>query len=165
MEGGHVTRHSWETRRFGLDGSPGVEARSRDVTRHTLDEWFGRRGSSAHAAADDALLLVSELVTNACVHGGAPCELRLDHVGGRLWAQVSDHSTEVPRTHGRHRAARTSGHGLYLLQRLSAAWGWVPRGEGKTVWFEIPVPGAGELCPCSLRHVEADACGLNAHAP
>ena len=82
------------------------------------------------------------------------------------WAQVSDHSTEVPRTHGRHRAARTSGHGLYLLQRLSAAWGRVPRGEGKTVWFEIPVPGAGELCPRAASGMSRRTpCGLNAHAP
>ncbi|MFF4184998.1 ATP-binding protein [Streptomyces sp. NPDC001691] len=142
MDGGHVTQHHSATRRFALDGGPGVVAQSRDLTRAVLDEWFGPRGPQASTAADDALLLVSELVTNACTHGDAPYELRLDHVDGRVWVQVSDHSPERPRPHGRHRAARASGHGLYLLQRLSAAWGWVPRGRGKTVWFEIRLPGA-----------------------
>ncbi|MFD9795261.1 ATP-binding protein [Streptomyces sp. NPDC059070] len=134
-----ATGQASRSRRFSLDGQPGVVARCRDLTRQALDEWYSPYGPGGRAAAEDALLLVSEVVTNAYTHGDAPYELRLDHRGATVWVQVSDHSPRRPRPHGRHRAARSSGHGLYLLQRLSASWGWVPRGRGKTVWFEIEV--------------------------
>lgn len=122
--------------RFALERGPGVVGECRDLVRRALREWFGPAGD-AGTAAQDALLLVSEVVTNACTHGGFPYELRLDRTDGRLWVQVSDSSRVRPRPHGPHRAGRPSGHGLYLLERLSAAWGWLPRGDGKAVWFEV----------------------------
>ncbi|MFD9488003.1 ATP-binding protein [Streptomyces sp. NPDC059991] len=128
-----------ESRRFGLERGPGVVGRCRDLTREVLDEWLGPRGAEGRAVLEDVLLLVSEVVTNACRHGDDPYELRLDRIDGKLSVQVSDHSPLRPRPQGRHRPARSSGHGLYLLQRLSSAWGWVPRGAGKTVWFEMPL--------------------------
>ncbi|MFF1477566.1 ATP-binding protein [Streptomyces sp. NPDC058301] len=134
-----------ESRRFSLQSGPGVVAECRDLTRQVLDEWFGPRGAEGRAALEDVLLLVSEVVTNACRHGDAPYELRLDRIDGKLWVQVSDNSPLRPRPHGRHRPAQSSGHGLYLLQRLSSAWGWLPRGAGKTVWFEMPVGRPGDL--------------------
>ncbi|MEU8529266.1 MULTISPECIES: ATP-binding protein [Streptomyces] len=129
------------SRRIPLtDGAPTV-GECRDRTAAVLHEWFGRDGGTERAAVDDVLLLVSELVTNAYTHGGAPYELLLDRVGDRLWVQVSDTSPVRPRPHGPHKAGRPSGHGLYLLERLADAWGWVPRGAGKAVWFEITVLG------------------------
>ncbi|WP_329395908.1 ATP-binding protein [Streptomyces melanogenes] len=128
-----------ESRRFSLQRGPGVVAECRDLTRRVLDEWLGPGGAQGRVAVEDVLLLVSEVATNACRHGDAPYELRLDRVDGKLWVQVSDHSPHGPHPHGRHRPAASSGHGLYLLQNLSSAWGWVPRGAGKTVWFEMPV--------------------------
>ncbi|MFE2015813.1 ATP-binding protein [Streptomyces sp. NPDC059491] len=117
----------------------------RDLTQQTLSDWFGPAGAPGRVVVDDVLLLVSEIVTNALTHGGAPYELRLDRTGGRVWVQVSDTSPVRPRPHGPHRAGRTSGHGLYLLERISADWGCVRRGEGKAVWFEMEVePGPGD---------------------
>ncbi|MFG2720194.1 ATP-binding protein [Streptomyces sp. NPDC048416] len=139
MKGGHATKHASRSRRFPLAGEPGVVTRCRDLTRQAIDEWFGPRGPKESVAVQDALLLVSEVATNACVHGGEPYELRLDRVGDRLLVQISDRSPRRPSPHGPHRPARSSGHGLYLLRRLSAAWGWVPRGRGKTVWFELRI--------------------------
>lgn len=139
MSRAHTTSHVTQSRRFSLEQGPGVVGQCRDLTRQVLDEWLGSRDAQGRAAAEDVLLLVSELVTNACTHGDDPYELRIDRIDGKLWVQVSDNSPHRPRPHGRHRAARSSGHGLYLLQRLSSAWGWVPRGRGKTVWFEVPV--------------------------
>ncbi|MFE5729657.1 ATP-binding protein [Streptomyces sp. NPDC056528] len=127
-------------RRYELTEEPGVIGACRDLTRRALREWFGAAGAPGRVAAEDALLLVSEVVTNAFVHGGVPYELRLDHTRGRLWVQVSDTNPVRPRPRGPHRPARSSGHGLYLLERLSAAWGCVPRGDGKAVWFEVEVP-------------------------
>ncbi|MFC7934032.1 ATP-binding protein [Streptomyces cinereoruber] len=129
------------TRRYELTEIPEVVGACRDLTRRALSEWFGPAGAPGQVAAEDALLLVSEVVTNAFTHGGVPYELRLDRTGGRLWVQVSDTSPVRPRPHGPHRPSRASGHGLYLLERLSAAWGCVPRdGGGKAVWFEVEVP-------------------------
>ncbi|MFI8288036.1 ATP-binding protein [Streptomyces sp. ms191] len=132
-------RATSRTRRYDLRGGSGVVSECRDLTRLALSDWFGPAGDPGRLAAGDALLLVSEIVANACAHGGVPYELRLDHTDGRLWVQVSDTSPVRPRPHGPHRAERASGHGLYLLERLSAAWGSVPRGPGKAVWFEVEV--------------------------
>lgn len=120
-------------------------AHCRALTRQALSEWFGSAGEPGHRAADDAVLLVSEVVTNACTHGGVPSELELTGTDRALWVQVSDTSPTAPRPHGRHQAARASGHGLYLVQRLAARWGCVPGGRGgKTVWFQVDiVPQAG----------------------
>lgn len=126
--------------RYDLTEGPGVVAECRDLTREALHEWFGPAGAPGREGVEDSLLLVSEVVTNACTHGGVPYELRLDRRGGALWVQVSDTSPARPRPHGPHRAGRASGHGLYLLQRLATRWGSVPRGpRGKTVWFEVEV--------------------------
>lgn len=115
------------TRTYPLTQGSGMVRQCRDVTGRALSEWFGPAGAPERLCAQDALLLVSEVVTNACTHGGVPYELRLDRTGDRLWVQVSDTSPVRPRPHGPHRADRTSGHGLYLLERLSVAWGSVPR--------------------------------------
>ncbi|ATW47065.1 ATP-binding protein [Streptomyces xantholiticus] len=128
------------SRCFTLDGGQGVVGRCRDLTRQVLDEWFTPSGAGGRAMIDDVLLLVSEVVTNSCIHGGDPCELRIDRGPGRIRVEVSDTSPVRPRPHGPHRPARTSGHGLYLLERLSAEWGWMPHGAGKAVWFVIAVP-------------------------
>jgi anti-sigma regulatory factor (Ser/Thr protein kinase) len=117
-----------------------VVAHCRALTRRALREWFGSAGEPGRRAADDAVLLVSELVTNACTHGGVPTELQLTGSERALWVQISDTSAVVPHPHGRHHAARASGHGLYLVQRLAAHWGCLPGCHGgKAVWFEVDI--------------------------
>ncbi|MEU6881581.1 ATP-binding protein [Streptomyces sp. NPDC046712] len=129
-------------RRFALGEAPGVVGECRDLTRQALRDWFGHVGGAAEILVEDVLLLVSEVVTNAYTHGGTPYELRLDRTDDRLWVQVSDTSPVRPHPHGPHVASRSSGHGLYLLERLSTAWGSLPRGEGKAVWFEVEMTRA-----------------------
>ncbi|WP_137991061.1 ATP-binding protein [Streptomyces vilmorinianum] len=149
---GQKRRPTAQGRRFALGAGPGVVGECRDLARQALRDWFGPAvdaGGAVATAVDDVLLLVSEVVTNAYTHGGTPYELRIDHTDTRLWVQVSDTSPVRPRPHGPHRASRSSGHGLYLLERLSAAWGSVPRGEGKAVWFEVVVAPAGARAPAA----------------
>ncbi|MEU9779231.1 ATP-binding protein [Streptomyces sanyensis] len=132
---------SAESRRFLLEQGPGAVGHCRDLTRRALRDWYALQGPEGALAAGDVLLLVSEVVTNAYRHGGGPRELELVRGPGRLWVRVGDASTARPRPPARHRADRTSGHGLYLLQRLAAEWGWTRRGDGKAVWFAVDLPG------------------------
>ena len=144
------------TRRFILDGGHGVVGRCRDLARQVLDEWFVPSGAEERVMVDDVLLLVSEVVTNSCTHGGVPYELRIDRGPGRVRVQVSDTSPVRPRPRGPHRPARATGHGLYLLERLSDEWGWARHGDGKAVWFAVAVPRGAVPREASLRHRRKD---------
>ncbi|UUN31563.1 ATP-binding protein [Streptomyces sp. FIT100] len=92
------------------------------------------------AVAEDVLMVVSELVTNACLHTEGPQELVLHCTPERLRIEVSDDSPVPPRPRPHADPALPGGHGLVVLARLARAWGSVPRGTGKTVWAEIAAP-------------------------
>ncbi|MFD8253695.1 ATP-binding SpoIIE family protein phosphatase [Streptomyces werraensis] len=80
-------------------------------------------------------IIVSELVTNAILHGAGPVRLRLIHDDERLLAEVTDASSAGP--HLRHaRAGDEGGRGLYIVMRLSAHWGVRHGREDKTIWSE-----------------------------
>lgn len=93
----------------------------------------------AHMAtvADEAELLVSELITNSVRHGAPPVSLRLSCDEGRaLQVEVTDGSTVLPdaRTAG---PEDDSGRGVGLVDLLSEEWGVTPHPDGKTVWFTL----------------------------
>ena len=85
---------------------------------------------------EDAVLLVSELVTNSVVHGGPPVIVAVDCDGDGLQVRVRDGSPVLP-------ARRTAGHGeeggrgLALVDTMSADWGVDPQPDGKHVWFVL----------------------------
>ncbi|MEV7724573.1 ATP-binding protein [Streptomyces sp. NPDC087917] len=130
-----------QTRRLVLGGGThGVVGRCRDFTRRALADW---RWPSGSEAVDDAVLLVSEVITNACLHAGGPHELVLRHCPGRLRVEVSDGSAELPRVLPPRERVRPGGYGLVLLERLTEGWGTVPTGvgrPGKILWLELPGP-------------------------
>ncbi|MFF3012814.1 ATP-binding protein [Streptomyces sp. NPDC057939] len=133
-----------QTRRLVLGGATtGVVTRCRDFTRRALDDWTW----PAYAEeTEDALLLVSEAVTNACLHAGGPRELVLRHSPGRLRVEVSDDNPEPPSPRPAGSRSRPGGHGLVLLARLAKGWGWEPAADGrtgKTVWLEVTAPEPG----------------------
>lgn len=88
---------------------------------------------------DTAQLLVSELVTNALVHGAGSIGLRL--IKGRtLLCEVYDDGADLPRL--RHAdATDESGRGLQLVSHLATRWGTHRTERGKVVWFEHRLPG------------------------
>ncbi|MFF5341840.1 SpoIIE family protein phosphatase [Streptomyces althioticus] len=88
-------------------------------------------------------IIVSELVTNAILHGEGPVRLRLIHDEERLLSEVTDASSASP--HLRHaRAGDEGGRGLYIVMRLSARWGVRHGRRDKTIWSEQRV---GEETP------------------
>ena len=104
--------------------------RARDLVRAAA----GALGLSADAL-DLACLLVSELVTNALVHGAAPVALRVRSSRRRLYIEVTDGARYRPH----RRVARETdenGRGLELLEALSRRWGVRPQLAGKVVWAE-----------------------------
>ncbi|MGW1076925.1 ATP-binding protein [Streptomyces sp. NPDC002537] len=133
-----------QVRRLHLVGASGAVPRSRDFTRQALQDWGWLPAVTAdhRAAAEDVLLVVSELVTNACLHADGPEELRVSHVGKVLRLEVVDLGAGTPAPRTPHRAGRPGGHGMFIVQRLCLDWGVVrnPGGAGKTVWAELAAP-------------------------
>ncbi len=150
------------TRRLLLHGTTDVVGRCRDFTRRALTEWqwlpeagdgsgsdFPYGNGRGHAdgeqtaeTADDVLLLVSEVVANACMHAGGPNSLLLHLTAERLRIEVTDASPVVPVSRFPTDPARPGGHGLLIVKRLARAWGVDPVDGGKCVWVEVATPPA-----------------------
>ena len=106
---------------------------------------------------DDALIAISEIVTNALVHAGTPIGLtiRVDDTGVRV--EVADGSPHPPRPRGYAVTAGT-GRGLSLVEELVGAWGSQPDEPGKVVWFELgTTPASSEASVFSGYSVDGDA--------
>lgn len=133
-----------QARRLVLAGASGIVPAARDFTRQALYDWGWLPAGSAdkRAAAEDVLLVVSELVTNACLHAEGPEELRVGSTGKVLRLEVVDRGSGAPAPRTPHRAARPGGHGMFIVQRLCLDWGVVrnAEGPGKTVWAELAAP-------------------------
>ncbi|WP_455567303.1 SpoIIE family protein phosphatase [Streptomyces diastatochromogenes] len=86
--------------------------------------------------ADDACLLLSEILTNAVQHAQGPIGLRVRRTDTELTVEVSDPSPQLPQP----RIAaeeEESGRGLQLVRALADDWGVRPTDEGKTTWFSL----------------------------
>ncbi|MFH7338232.1 ATP-binding protein [Streptomyces sp. MB22_4] len=116
---------------------PGAVRSARTAVRGQLHGW------DLDSVADLAALLVSELVTNSLRYATGPIGVRLVRPVGAddsLLVEVSDPLPDPPR----ERVAQPedeSGRGLQLLAGSSRRWGTRPGVNGKTVWFELAVPG------------------------
>jgi anti-sigma regulatory factor (Ser/Thr protein kinase) len=102
--------------------------------------------------AGETALLVSELGSNALLHGslrGRLFRVRVALTASAVRIEVSDTRGErLPRP----RAAAdkdTFGRGLLLVGRIADRWGTTPRNPGKTVWAELDAhpPATGQLRP------------------
>lgn len=94
------------------------------------------RDLAAASVCDTVELLVSEVATNALVHGAGDVRVDVRTRGGSVRVEVSDDSTAlpVPREAG---ADGENGRGMALVVALSSDWGTQARPGGKTVWFEV----------------------------
>jgi anti-sigma regulatory factor (Ser/Thr protein kinase) len=103
--------------------------------------WLTPRLSDVPTAvASDALVITSELVTNAVVHGHSEVHVSLRRTPPALWVAVADEDPTVPVLPAQPVAAtQTSGRGLFIVNRLANAWGvdLHDATPGKTVWFRL----------------------------
>jgi anti-sigma regulatory factor (Ser/Thr protein kinase) len=108
------------------------------AAREAVRTWLVDRYDQE--TADTATLLVSELVTNAVVHGTGPApSLTVDLVAnGVLHVAVRDSSRHLPQRYPEvPDTEQAGGRGLFLIESFAIAWGWEPLRSGKRVWFEI----------------------------
>ncbi|MCX5231217.1 ATP-binding protein [Streptomyces sp. NPDC006553] len=110
--------------------------RSPAVARRIAVRWLE---AAACARTDDAVLVVSELVTNAVRHTRGPCLLTLTEDGESLDIAVTDHSEEMPDVHGLAGGDQRGGFGLEIMRRLGDSVRVVPRIGGKTVHVALQV--------------------------
>jgi anti-sigma regulatory factor (Ser/Thr protein kinase) len=108
---------------------------SATVARHFVRAQLGAWG--LQDPAGDVLILTSELVGNAVLHGGGAVAIRLARIDAALRIEVTDHS---PRPPAPRTADITGGLGLTLVDHLATRWGVVPGRTGKVVWLEYPLP-------------------------
>jgi CheY-like chemotaxis protein len=105
---------------------------ARAFVRETLRSW------GVDEPLDDALLVVSELVSNAIVHARSSCELRLGLSPVIVRVEVVDGGDGTPDPLPPSRT-RPHGRGLNLIDAVASAWGVDPQTSGgKVVWAEIP---------------------------
>ncbi|MFD8690851.1 ATP-binding protein [Streptomyces sp. NPDC059651] len=108
----------------------------RRFVREALADW------ACGVDTEDVLLCVSELATNALVHGVPPgrgfrIHLLWERGGGRLRVEMHDSGDgEVPAA-GHPAPDAEGGRGLLLVSALADAWGVGERSPGKVVWCEF----------------------------
>lgn len=111
---------------------------AREFVREAVTDWgFGVR-------LDDVLLCVSELATNALVHGVPPgrgyrVRLLLEKGGVALRVEVHDSGNGEP---GVREPDGESGRGLLLVAAVADRWGVGERSPGEIVWCEFVGRGA-----------------------
>ncbi|MEU7027188.1 ATP-binding protein [Streptomyces sp. NPDC046275] len=108
---------------------------ARAFARTALADW------GLDARAEDVLVCVSELATNALLHGVPPgrgyrLQLSLAHPGP-LRVEVHDSGDGTPAL---REPSDESGRGLLLVEALADRWGVGERNPGKIVWCEFAAP-------------------------
>lgn len=133
-------------RKILLATGPESAKTARDFTTQTLRGW------QLDDLVAEAVLIVTELVTNAIRHGGCcvsvatasadqhggKVELAWQRDAGRVICVVTDGSAKPPVLAPDDPNAE-SGRGLQVVQALAAAWGWMLLGVAtKAVWAALP---------------------------
>ncbi|THA37450.1 MULTISPECIES: ATP-binding protein [Streptomyces] len=132
-----------ECAEWAFPAEPGVVRTARHAVRGTLGSW------GLDSVGDVTVLLVSELVTNSLRYASGPIGVRLVRRnpasgsvtgGAALLVEVSDPLPDPPR----ERVAKPDdegGRGLHLVAASAQRWGTRHGKSGKTVWFELALPG------------------------
>lgn len=92
--------------------------------------------------SDELLLVTSELVSNAVLHGSGSIEVHVEVRDDRVHLRVHDDGhvapappPAMPETHAR------GGRGLALVRAMSRAWGSMLDDRGRTtVWADLTIP-------------------------
>ena len=97
------------------------------------------------AVTDTAVLLTSEIVTNAVRHSrsrgtGGTVELVILRVPGGVRIEVTDQGSDVSSPMVKRDPCASDGHGLFLVEAMAEQWAYSRRARGTTVWFRLADP-------------------------
>lgn len=92
------------------------------------------RCEPAHIAA--TALVLTELLTNAFLHGASPHHVTVEADGAGTTVRVRDAAARLPTLRPPGRSG--GGYGLRIVQSLTSAWGVTPEASGKQVWATVP---------------------------
>ncbi|MFG2667449.1 SpoIIE family protein phosphatase [Streptomyces sp. NPDC048387] len=115
-------------------------AAARAFVRDTLQGW------GFADIVDDAVVLTSELVTNAVIHAGTQAEVLCLRAEGGVRVEIADRypERELPLRHPDERPYadpdRESGRGLMLCAAIATRWGVEYTPTHKHVWFRLDLP-------------------------
>ncbi|MER7399689.1 ATP-binding protein [Streptomyces sp. NPDC000151] len=130
-------RAAWrpQPRRRAFDREPVAVCAAREFALDTLTDW------GVAERHDDIQLCVSELATNALLHGGNDVRrfwVVLSAVGHVLRVEVRDYGPGMPRIR-KPEDSSDSGRGLLLVSDCAEAWGIDLSEQSKAVWAEFEV--------------------------
>ena len=121
-----------------LAAAPEAAKTARDFTSSTLRDWH------LDGLIQEAVLVASELVTNAirhgrCTSGAAKVELAWRRQASRVICTVTDCSPQAP-VLGSADQDSESGRGLQVVQAIAATWGWMMLSAStKAVWAALTI--------------------------
>lgn len=107
-----------------------IPRHARLFVAETLSSW-GRE-----ELVDDAVLVTTELVTNAIMHARSPFTVSIRRNDGSVTIGVGDRAP-VPVSHQVPEPSDVSGRGLLLVDALSDSWGQSVEADGKLVWADL----------------------------
>jgi anti-sigma regulatory factor (Ser/Thr protein kinase) len=115
-----------------IPGHPAHVSEARSFVTKTLGE--------DDPATEVAVLLASEIVTNAVLHTnsrrpGGTVSVAVFEIGGGVRLEVSDAGSPASAPVVKGDGCVTGGHGLFLVQTLASQWGYTRDELGTTVWF------------------------------
>jgi CheY-like chemotaxis protein/anti-sigma regulatory factor (Ser/Thr protein kinase) len=111
----------------------GAGTRARALVREAVRDW------NLAAIFDDAALVVTELVTNAVIHGGSTFRLQLSRTTSAFRIEVVDEGDGTPEPQPQDTEAE-GGRGIMLVDAMASSWGVESVPSGKLVWAEIAIP-------------------------
>lgn len=126
-----MTRPQAQRAERALDGDERAPGEARRFVREHLGFW------ECDGLIESATLVVSELVTNAVLHGHSDCRVRLTLGPEALRIEVEDEGPGEPEVQPVD-IERFGGRGLLLVSAVSERWG-IEHLEvgGKVVWAEL----------------------------
>ncbi|WP_432562515.1 ATP-binding protein [Kineococcus sp. SYSU DK003] len=117
---------------LSLERSRRAVAQARSFVRDRCAE-----SGVSETVCDTAVLLVSELVTNAVEHARSSVDLSVTVSPAKVHVEVGDGNASLPAIQPADVGA-VHGRGMAIVDALADAWGVRPAGRGKTVWFDLP---------------------------
>ena len=120
------------TRRWQLAPDAVASRVARRLVRSACEDWGVDPG-----VCYDALVVVTELVTNVVEHAGTECRLAISIGDQNLRIEVRDFDRSRPRLRSTTDTGFARGRGLHVVASLAAHWGVTVHGDGKSVWATL----------------------------